>query len=41
MKNMPKLPGLKSTTPHIGWHMAGTNYIVQWWSLQLEMGSIL
>jgi hypothetical protein len=41
LKTMVKIPGVKSTTPHIGWHVAGTNYIIQWWSLQLELTSIL
>lgn len=41
MKTLPKLAGLRTSTHHIGWHMSGTNYIIQWWSLQLELTSIL
>lgn len=41
MRTYVRLSGMKSSTPHIGWHMAGTNYIIQWWAIQLEMTAIL
>lgn len=33
--------GIQAATPHIGWHIAGTNYIILYWSLQLKITSIL
>ena len=41
MRKYVKLSGMKASTPHIGWHIAGTNYIIMWWSIQLEMVAIL
>lgn len=33
--------GLQAMTPHIGWHISGTNYVILWWSLQLKMQAFL
>jgi len=33
--------GLQAMTPDVGWHIAGTNYVVQWWSMRLKMSAIL
>lgn len=33
--------GVQAMTPHVGWHMAGTQYIIQWWSMQMRMTAIL
>lgn len=33
--------GIQAMTPHLGWHIAGTTYVVLWWSLQMKIASIL
>ena len=33
--------GIQAMTPRIGWHISGTNYIILWWSLQLQVSAIL
>ena len=33
--------GIQAMTPRIGWHISSTNYIILWWSLQLQVTAIL
>lgn len=33
--------GLQTMIPNVGWHISGTNYVVQWWSMRLKFTGIL
>lgn len=33
--------GIQTMTPQVGWHIAGTQYIIQWWALQLKITAIV
>lgn len=33
--------GIQAMTPRIGWYFSGTNYVILWWSVQMQMSAIL